>query len=136
MESLGAEIMQYLSAGDWVALRGDLGTGKTTLVRGALRSVGYHGPVKSPTFTLVEPYAFSNIDVYHFDFYRIMDTEELEAMGLRDYFTDRSICFIEWPDVALQLLPEPAIEISLTHQGSARIVSLLFTGSTKPTAHI
>lgn len=125
MENLGASLMARLKPGMWVYLHGDLGTGKTTLVRGALRSIGYSGPVKSPTFTLVEQYPFLGSSIYHFDLYRISDTDELEYMGLRDYFSTDSLCFVEWPEQGAGVLPSAHVEIFIAHDGPARTVEIL-----------
>lgn len=98
-----------------VYLYGDLGAGKTTLVRGVLTALGYIGRVKSPTYTLVEPYhiAESGLDIHHFDLYRLHDKEEWEAAGFRDEFNGHNIFFIEWPEHALGLIPQADLEINL-----------------------
>ena len=98
-----------------VTLRGDLGTGKTTLVRGLLRGRGYQGPVRSPTFTLVEPYDTSDGRVYHLDLYRLGDGEELEYLGLRDMLAETALLLVEWPERGAGWLPEPALQIELFH---------------------
>ncbi len=96
-----------------ITLSGDLGAGKTTLVRGVLRGLHITGPVKSPTYTLVEPYSISSLYLYHFDFYRLGEPEEWEAAGFREYFRDDAICLIEWPERAGTLLPAADLQIAL-----------------------
>ena len=94
-----------------IYLRGDLGAGKTTLVRGMLNALGYTGRVKSPTYTLLEPYRAAGLDLRHFDLYRLRDEEEWEAAGFRDEFDGRNIFFIEWPDKAQGLVPQADMEV-------------------------
>ena len=89
-----------------IYLHGDLGAGKTTLVRGVLNALGYTGRVKSPTYTLVEPYHITGLDLRHFDLYRLHDEEEWETAGFRDEFDGHNIFFIEWPEKALGLIPQ------------------------------
>jgi tRNA threonylcarbamoyladenosine biosynthesis protein TsaE len=124
MESLGEVVSSALKMGGVVYLEGDLGMGKTTLVRGVLRGLGYQGPVKSPTYTIVEPYELPSLEVYHFDLYRVSDAEELEFMGIRDYFTDSGLCLIEWAEMGRGALPEADLVVSLSLIPQGRHVSL------------
>jgi tRNA threonylcarbamoyladenosine biosynthesis protein TsaE len=101
-------------------LRGPLGAGKTTLVRGLLRALGVRGPVKSPTYTLVEPYELDGLSVRHLDLYRVMDPEELELLGLRDDFRAGVACVVEWPERGGDWLPTPSLSLVLRHDGPAR----------------
>ena len=104
-------------------LRGELGAGKTTLVRGLLRALGYRGRVKSPSYTLVEPYGDLRLNLYHFDFYRFKDRSEWLSSGFREHFNAESLCIVEWPERAEDLLALPDLEIHLHYQGEARIAS-------------
>jgi len=111
-----------------VTLQGDLGAGKTTVVRGALRALGWGGPVKSPTYTLVEHYEFSSLYFYHFDFYRFADPSEWETAGLAEYFRDDAVCLVEWPERVAGLLPVADLQIALEHprlDGVGRDATLL-----------
>ena len=109
----GRLFAKKLHSGLTVYLHGDLGAGKTTFVRGVLQGLGHAGKVKSPTYTLVEPYVISNCQIYHFDLYRFNDEEEWEAAGFREYFNDESICLVEWPEKAGNLLPKPDFDIKI-----------------------
>jgi tRNA threonylcarbamoyladenosine biosynthesis protein TsaE len=108
-ERLGAA----LNGGMTVFLEGQLGAGKTTLTRGVLRAFGFAGAVKSPTYTLVEPYETLAFPFYHFDLYRLGDPEELAYMGIRDYFDKTAVCLVEWPERGQGFLPEPDIRVEL-----------------------
>ncbi|MDO9142642.1 MAG: tRNA (adenosine(37)-N6)-threonylcarbamoyltransferase complex ATPase subunit type 1 TsaE [Methylobacter sp.] len=123
-EQFGAKLWAELPPKCLVFLQGDLGAGKTTLVRGFLRAAGYTGAVKSPTYTLVEEYSLNGRKLFHFDLYRVADPEELEWIGIRDYFDQDCVCFIEWPDKGYGFLPEPDRVISLVAEGAARSVEL------------
>jgi len=144
MMELGGKIADQFPQGGIVLLNGDLGTGKTTLVRGLLRHLGHKGTVKSPTYTLVEPYTFkykkgekrgcvlynnssnsSEYTVYHFDLYRLGDPEELEYIGGRDYWEGGSLCLIEWPEKAKGYLPKADLEILIKYDGDSRIVEII-----------
>jgi len=117
---LGRRLASVIEPGLYIALSGNIGTGKTTLTRGMLRGLGYPGNVKSPTYTLVELYNLSRIDLYHFDFYRFSNPQEWADAGFRDYFTPHSVCLVEWPERAQGLLPTPDIAVGLSEEDEAR----------------
>ena len=119
-ERLGAALATGIAPGRVLHLSGDLGSGKTTLVRGLLRALGVQGPVKSPTYTWVEPYTVSSLDLYHFDFYRLSNKSEWIESGLREYFRPDAVCIVEWPQNAGSLLPPPDLDLRLSYDGSGR----------------
>ncbi len=120
MEAFGAAIAEAATDPITVHLSGDLAAGKTTLARGYMRRLGYQGAVKSPTFTLVESYALDTRAVHHFDLYRVEDPEELEYIGLDEYFEAGADCLVEWPGRGHGTLSPPDLDIYLEVRGSAR----------------
>ena len=122
--AIGGALAPELGGGDSCHLSGPLGAGKTTLVRGLLRALGYEGPVPSPTFTLVETYEFAQLRVVHFDLFRVESYEELETIGLRDYFADDNLCVFEWPDRGQGLLPAPRVLIEFCYHGDGRLLTI------------
>lgn len=121
----GAHIAQAILPGLTIYFHGNLGAGKTTFVRGMLQGLGHEGKVKSPTYTLVEPYQLKGISLYHFDLYRFADPEEWEAAGFREYFNPQSICLVEWPEKAETLLPDADLDIVLQAVGAGRQMRLV-----------
>ena len=126
---MGNVIAESVELGTTIFMHGDLGAGKTTMSRGIIQGLGHEGRVKSPTYTLVEPYEMEHASVYHFDLYRLADPEELEYMGFRDYFNDKAVCIIEWPEKGEHFLPNADIELYLTYSEEQREIS--FKGNSK-----
>jgi tRNA threonylcarbamoyladenosine biosynthesis protein TsaE len=118
--AFGRRLAQELPTDALVFLRGHLGAGKTTLVRGILHGLGYAGAVKSPTYTLLEPYELRSRQVYHFDFYRIVDSQELDFIGIDELISSNALKLVEWPERAEGRLPEADVEIYLQQEGEGR----------------
>src|SRR5690349_5755319 len=121
---LGAAVAAGIAPGRVLHLSGELGSGKTTLVRGLLRALNVSGPIKSPTYAWVEPYSISSLDLYHFDFYRLADRSAWLSSGLREYFRPDAACIVEWPERAGDLLPPPDLAVRLIYDGTARRAEL------------
>jgi len=127
MQAFGEKIAQVIgqiNAPLLILLNGDLGAGKTTLSRGILNGLGHRGSVKSPTYTLVEPYDLEIGKVFHFDLYRLVDPEELYDIGFNDYLTESQLCMIEWPGKGGSLLPKADISLQINSNGTGRQVIL------------
>lgn len=120
----GEKLAPVLQPGLYIAVSGELGSGKTTLARGILRGLGYEGKVKSPTYTLVEHYKLSRLDLYHFDLYRFKDSRELLEAGFRDDFDSRNVCLVEWPERAQDLLPIADLRVALVEERGGRRVRI------------
>ena len=123
--ALGSQIARILRAGMTVYLEGDLGAGKTTLVRGVLRALGYNGRVKSPTYTLTEIYSLPGFELYHFDLYRMHDPREWLDAGFREVADGQTVSLIEWPEKAAGLLPPPDWRVQLRVQDARREVEIV-----------
>jgi tRNA threonylcarbamoyladenosine biosynthesis protein TsaE len=123
MVAFGYKIAQATENGGVIFLLGDLGMGKTTLSRGVIRGAGHQGSVKSPTYTLVEPYEINGKHIYHFDLYRLSDPEELEYLGIRDYFDEDALCLVEWPDKGRGMLPKADLVLQIELLGYGRQLS-------------
>ena len=128
MVQFGASLVGGLNGRPWrdelIFLSGDLGAGKTTLVRGFVQGLGHRGAVKSPTYTLVEPYTFGALNVYHFDFYRIKDPRELGYMGIDELMQENAVKLVEWPEQAGSKLPPPDILCRIVVEGAGRRITI------------
>ena len=123
-EAAGARLWPLLPEKCIIYLQGQLGAGKTTLVRGLLRAAGYQGVVKSPTYTVVEEYVVGHRTLFHFDLYRIKDPEELIWMGIEDYLAQEAVCLFEWPEMGQGILPEADLMIRLDLRGHGRSMQM------------
>ena len=124
MLRFGAQLADALGGRGAVLISGDLGAGKTTLCRGLLRQMGHEGSVKSPTFTLVEPYEIEGVRVYHFDLYRLSHPDELDYVGIDEYFSNETLCLVEWPEKAEGSLPSHDLELSIDVTGEKRNIRI------------
>ena len=122
--AFGHGLLAVLKGSPLVFVHGQLGAGKTTLVRGILRALGHSGSVKSPTYTLLEPYEVAGRTVYHFDLYRIGDSEELDFIGMDELLDATAIKIVEWPERGSGRLPEPDVDIRLSIEGEGRRVEV------------
>jgi tRNA threonylcarbamoyladenosine biosynthesis protein TsaE len=124
MHAFASKFAHAILAGAVIYLSGPLGVGKTTFTRGFLRGLGYTDKVKSPTYTLVEPYEIADKKIFHFDLYRLMDANELELLGVRDYFTQDAICLIEWPEKGFPFLSAADLNCQIAFHGTEREMTI------------
>jgi tRNA threonylcarbamoyladenosine biosynthesis protein TsaE len=127
MRQFGAHLIAACDTGGVIGLQGNLGTGKTTMVRGALESLGVNSGVRSPTYTLIEYYDLAPLCIAHFDLYRLADGEELEYLGYRDYLNASTICLVEWPERAEGFLSNIGLEVGINYDVNGRLVELIPT---------
>lgn len=124
-QAFASALASKLEPGLVIYLYGDLGAGKTTLVRGMLSALGQQGAIKSPTYTLVESYLLGNLDIYHFDLYRLNEPAELEDIGIKDYLSPTAICVFEWADKGLGYIPQADIEVTIGFSKLGRRLKLM-----------
>jgi tRNA threonylcarbamoyladenosine biosynthesis protein TsaE len=124
MHLLAAQLAERVKGGAILFLYGELGVGKTTFTRGLLHHLGHHAKVKSPTYALVEPYEIEGQLIFHFDFYRVQDANELKELGIHEYFSASSICIVEWPQNALTQLPTPDVICYFDFAVQGRVVRM------------
>lgn len=120
----GIVLAHAIAAGAIIYLHGELGAGKTTLARGILRGLGYQDKVKSPTYTLVEPYHIAGRAIFHFDLYRLLTPSDLQQLGIQEYFTPTSITLVEWPEKGADLLPEPDLNCYIESTTEGRVIKI------------
>jgi tRNA threonylcarbamoyladenosine biosynthesis protein TsaE len=123
-EQIARQFAACLEAPAVLTFSGEIGAGKTTFIRAMLRSLGVQSTIKSPTFSLVESYQGTSLQIHHFDLYRIHDETELDYIGFRDYFRNNAVCCIEWPERAMTYLAKPDIQFTLTMEGAGRAMQL------------
>jgi len=123
-EQFGAELWLRLPEKSLVFLHGDLGAGKTTLVRGLLRAAGVTGAIKSPTYAVIEEYSVAERKIFHFDLYRIADPEELEWIGIDDYLNQSALCLVEWAEKGVGILPKANVNVMLVTQEGGRLAQI------------
>ena len=128
--AIGARLSRAVQGRALIFLRGDLGAGKTTLVRGFMQARGHQGNVKSPTYTLIEPYELPSGNCYHLDLYRLADGEELEYLGLREMLAEQAVLLVEWPQRGDGWLPQADLLVDIRYQGEGREIELT-AGSSK-----
>jgi tRNA threonylcarbamoyladenosine biosynthesis protein TsaE len=124
-EQFANRLASCLSAPLVIALSGDIGAGKTTIIRAMLKKIGITSAIKSPTFSLVESYSCQNLNIHHFDLYRIHHEDELEYLGFRDYFSSHSICCVEWAEHAGRALPYIDLRFNLSIKGAGRELQII-----------